>query len=144
VFRTICDLIPNDRDFPARTRRLEIFKRVLDGTIYDVLNFEFYEERTAGGEYIPLRHRRPSVKYALARVVVEDPTVDSPDHKVRDTLIALTRNCHLNSVMTEAALRGSIGSAAILLRLLGGRIHLLVLDASHLFPIWQPDAPDTL
>jgi hypothetical protein len=128
---------------------------VLDGTIYDVLNFEFYEERTAGGEYIPLRHRRPSVKYALARVVVEDsvallfsdghfPTVDSPDHKVRDTLIALTRNCHLNSVMTEAALRGSIGSAAILLRLLGGRIHLLVLDASHLFPIWQPDAPDTL
>jgi hypothetical protein len=46
--------------------------------------------------------------------------------------------------MTEAALRGSIGSAAILMRLLSGRIHLNVLDTSHLYPVWQADAPDTL
>ncbi len=47
-------------------------RRVLDGTLYDALPFEFHDERTASGEYIPLRRRRPSVRYALARVVVED------------------------------------------------------------------------
>jgi hypothetical protein len=134
---------------------MEIFKRVLDGSIYDGLTHEFFEERTAGGDYIPLRHRRPSVKYALARIVVEDsvallfsdghfPTIESPDRDVRDALVALTGDCRMNTVMTEAALRGSIGSAAILLRLMNGRIHLQVLDASHLYPVWQRDAPDTL
>jgi hypothetical protein len=119
------------------------------------LPYEFHEERTPGGEYIPLRKRRPSVRYALARTVVEDsvallfsdghfPVIDSPDRQVRDAIAALTRSTRLNSIMTDAALRGSIGSVAILLRVLRGRIFLNVLETPFLTPIWEPDAPDTL
>ena len=93
MFETITDLIPCDSDYPARTRALDILKRVLNGTLYDVLPYQFHEERGAGGEYIPLRSRRPSVRYALSRVVVEDsvsllfseghfPTIDCADHAV--------------------------------------------------------------
>jgi hypothetical protein len=155
VLSTICALIPFDRDMPVRARRLEIFRRVLDGTLYDALPYAFHEERNASGDYIPLRQRQPSVRYALARVVVEDsaallfseghfPTIDSPDRAVRDAVAALARATKLNSIMMSAALRGSIGSVAILLRVLRHRIFLDVLDTPNLTPIWWPDAPDTL
>jgi hypothetical protein len=147
--------MPADHDYPERTRRLEVLRRVLDGTLYDSLPYEFHEERTSGGEYIPLRKRKPSVRYALARTVVEDsvallfsdghfPVIDSPDRQVRDALAALARSTRLNSIMTEAALRGSIGSVAILLRVLRGRIFLNVMETPYLTPVWEPDAPDTL
>jgi hypothetical protein len=155
VFSTICDLIPYDRDFPPRTRRLELFKRVLDGTLYDVLPYEFHEERTAGGEYIPLRQRRPSVRYALARIVVEDssallfsdghfPAIDCSDREMRSVLAALLRSTRLNAVMAEAVRRGSIGSVAILLRVLRRRIFLDVLDTICLTPVWDAQCPDSL
>src|SRR6516164_8098314 len=60
MFETICNLIPVDPDYPARTRTLDILTRVLNGTIYDVLPYEFHDERNQAGEYIPLRYRRPS------------------------------------------------------------------------------------
>jgi len=155
MFQSICDLIPADPDMPLRARRLDILRRVLDGTLYDALPHEFHDERTPSSEYIPLRLRRPSVRYALARIVTEDsvallfseghfPAIDSPDHAVRDTLAALARETHLNEVMTEAALRGAIGSVAILLRVLRGRVFLACLDTVNLTPAWQSDAPDTL
>ena len=155
MFQAICDLIPVDRDMPGRFRRLEILRRVLDGTLYDVLPFDFHEERSAGGEYVPLRRRRPSVRYALARVVVEDsvallfseghfPSIVSPDEAVRAGLAAVARECRLNQVMTEAAIRGSVGSVAVQLRVLRGRVFLDVLDTACLSPRWEVEAPDVL
>jgi hypothetical protein len=155
VFATISDMVPWDRDFPDRTRRLELLRLVLDGSLYTYLPYEFHEERTAGGAYIPLRQRRPSVRYALPRVVVEDsvallfseghfPGIDSADADVRAAAAALARSTRLNSVMTEAALRGSIGSVAILMRVLRGRVFLDVMDTPYLTPEWDPAAPDTL
>lgn len=155
MFETIRDLIPRDRDCSTRAHTLTVLKRVLDGSFYDVLPHEFHEERGAGGEYIPLRHRRPSVRYALCRVVVEDavallfseshfPTIDSSDPAVRAALADLIKESRLNQVMIEAAMAGSIGSAAILLRVLRGRIFLDVLDTTFLTPTWDPEAPDTL
>ncbi len=155
MFRTLCDQIPFDHDFPARTHTLTILQRVIDGTLYDVLPYEFHEERTAGGDYIPLRLRRPSVRYALARIVVEDsvallfsdghfPALECPDRTTRDAVAALVRSTRLNSVMTQAALRGSIGSVAILLRILRSRPFLEVLDTPYLTPVWDAEAPDTL
>ena len=55
MFETICDLVPRDRDYPSRTRMLDILARVLDGRTYDPLPYQFHTERGAGGEYIPLR-----------------------------------------------------------------------------------------
>ena len=92
MFDTICDLIPMDAQYPARTRRLDVLTRVLEGTLYDVLPYEFHDERGADGQYVPLRRRRPSVRYPLARIVVEDsqsrwcsaaghfPAIDCDDH----------------------------------------------------------------
>lgn len=155
MFQTICDLIPTDMDLPARARRLDLLRRVLDGTLYDALPYEFHDERTAAGDYVPLRHRRPSVRYALARVVVEDsvallfseghfPALASPDARVQAAMLAVMRDCRLNQVMVEAAMRGSIGSAGLLLRILRGRPFVEVLDTVWLTPRWDPEAPDTL
>jgi hypothetical protein len=155
MFDTICRLIPADPVYPARTRTLDILKRVLDGKLYDVLPYEFHEERGPGGEYIPLRNRRPSVRYGLCRVVVEDsvsllfseghfPTIDCDDRKIRTTLADLVKETRLNLTMTEAAIRGAIGSSAILMRVLQGRIFFDVLDTTHLTPHWDPQEPDRL
>ena len=114
MFETIRSLVPNDADYPPRVRKLEILRRVLDGTLYDALPYEFHEERGAGGEYIPLRSRRPSVRYGLCRVVVENsvsllfseghfPTFESEDQAVRGSLADWVKETRLNQVMTEAA-----------------------------------------
>ena len=57
---------------------------------------------------------------------------------------ALARDCRLNQVMVEAAIRGSIGSACILMRILKGRVFLEVLDTVWLTPAWDPEEPDRL
>ena len=155
MFQTICDLIPADPDASARARRLDIMRRVLDGTLYDVLPYEFHDERTGAGEYVPLRRRRPSVRYALARIVVEDsvallfseghfPTIASADAGAQALLGRVARDCRLNQVMVEAAIRGSVGSSAILMRILRGRVFLDVMDTTWLSPVWDPEEPDTL
>lgn len=155
MFETISNLVPYDRDYPPRARTLDLLRRVLDGTLYDVLPNQFHEERSAGGEYIPLRNRRPSVRYALCRIVVEDsvallfseghfPTIDCADRSVRSVFADIVKETRLNQVMTDAALRGSIGSTAILMRVLRGRLFFDVLDTTWLTPHWDPEAPDTL
>jgi len=155
MFDTICDLIPRDPDYPTRARALDILQRVLNGTLYDVLPYQFHEERSAGGEYIPLRKRRPSVRYALSRVVAEDsvsllfseghfPTIDCADPAVRGFLADVVKETRLNQVMTDAAVKGSVGSVAILMRVLSGRVFYDVLDTTFLTPSWDPQAPDTL
>jgi hypothetical protein len=119
------------------------------------LPYQFHEERTASREYIPLRSRSPSVRYALCRIVVEDsiallfseghfPTIDSADRTTRAVLADIVKETRLNQVMTEAAMRGAIGSVAILMRVLRGRVFFSVLDTTYLTPAWDPEAPDTL
>jgi hypothetical protein len=155
MFDTIAALSPPDPDYSPRTARLALYKKVQDGTLYDLLPHAFQDERTASGEYIPLRSRRPSVRYPLARIVVDDsvslvfsdghfPTLDSDDVGLRSTLSDLAIETRLNSVMQEAALRGAVGSVAVLLRVLKGRIFLKVLESLYLNPVWDPEAPDTL
>ena len=155
MFDTICDLISRDPDYPTRTWVLDTLTRVLNGHLYDVLPHDFHSERGAAGEYIPLRKRRPSVRYPLCRVVVEDsvsllfseghfPTVDCPDPDTQGSLASIIRESRLNLVMTEAATRGSIGSVAILMRVLNGRVFFQVMDSIYLTPIWDPKEPDAL
>jgi hypothetical protein len=134
---------------------LGILHRVLDGTLYDVLPYQFHEERSLGGDYIPLRNRRPSVRYGLSRIVVEDsvsllfseghfPTIDCVSPTIQSALADVAKEARLNQVMTEAAIRGSVGSVAILMRVLRGRVFFQVLDTTYLTPVWDPEAPDCL
>ena len=155
MFDTIAALVPSDPDFPPRVRRLDLYRRMLDGTIYDVLPFSFHEERGAGGEYIPLRNRRPSVRYPLPRIVVDDslslvfgeghfPTIDCADRPARAALADIAREANLNGVMLQAAVSGSVGSVAVLMRVLRGRVFFRVLDSVWLTPAWDPEVPDEL
>ncbi len=155
MYRTICDLMPADGDYSERTRQLNLMQKLLDGSFYDALPYEFHEERSAAGEYIPLRLRRPSVRYGLVRLVVEDsvallfseghfPAFELPDPLVREVLASVVRDVRLNAVMVEAGLRGAIGSVALLLRVLRGRIFVDVMETPYLWPEWAADAPDML
>ena len=83
-----------------------MLRRVLAGTVYDVLPYQFHEERGAGGEYIPVRQRRPSIRYALCRTVVEDsvallfseghfPAIVCADTELRTFLADLVRDAGL-------------------------------------------------
>lgn len=155
MFETICELIPQDADIAARARTLDILNRVLAGRLYDVLPYQFHEERSVSGEYIPLRQRRPSVRYNLCRIVVEDsvallfseghfPTIDCADTRARAVLAEVIKEARLNLVLTEAAIRGAVGSVALLLQVLEGRVFVQVLPTACLTPIWDPKQPDTL
>ncbi|MCB8880403.1 phage portal protein [Acidisoma cellulosilytica] len=155
MFDTLRALLPRDADYPPRVGELDLLQRVLNGTLYDVLPYQFHEERGAGGDYIPIRQRRPSIRYALCRTVVEDsvallfseghfPRILCDDQELRRFLSDLIQDCGLNAVMTDAALRGSVGSIVLLLRILKGRVYVSAIDSIFLTPIWQPDAPDAL
>jgi hypothetical protein len=128
---------------------------VLDGTQYDVLPYSFHTEKSEADEYIPLRERRPSVRFALCSEVVDDsvgllfseehfPTVASENADAAETLEAIAKDCYLNEVMIDAATRGSVGSVAVQLRVLSNRLFFAVRNTQFLTPIWKDDAPDTL
>ncbi len=155
MFETICESLPADSSMPARVKRLDVLRRVLDGTIYDGLPYQFHEERNGAGEYVPLRLRRPSVRYGLCRVVVEDsvallfsaghfPTVDCVEAETASVLADIVRETRLNEVMIDAAIKGSVGSVAVLMRVLRGRVFFSVLESLYLTPVWDLTAPDTL
>lgn len=156
MYKTIKDRIPRDKDYPQRQFNLDVLTRVIDGTFYDVLEYDFHEERVEGtGEYIPLRQRRPSVRYPLCKIVVDDsvsllfseghfPAVVCEDEPTRDALTAIIKEVKLNAVMIDAATKGSVGSVAILLKCLGNRYFLETFETQFLTPKWKADAPDTL
>ncbi len=155
MFETICGTIPVESGLPARVRRLDILRRMLDGTIYDALPYQFHEERNGAGEYVPLRMRKPSVRYGLCKLVVEDsvallfsaahfPAIDCADGGMAQLLADIMREARLNEVMIDAAIRGSVGSVAVLMRVLRGRVFFTVLESLYLTPQWDVLAPDTL
>ena len=72
------------------------------------------------------------------------PAILCDDLELRGFLADLVRDAGLNAVMIDAALRGSVGSVALLLRILKGRVYVSALDSLFLTPVWRTDAPDTL
>jgi hypothetical protein len=157
MFHTIKKTIPHDRDYPERCHRLSVLGLVLRGRLYDNLRHAFHEEKNGANEYIPLRLRRPCVRYGLCRLVVDDsvallfseghfPTVDAGKEgaEINRALARIIKEAKLNEVMVDAATRGAVGSVAILFRVLGARVFFVALDSAYLTPIWREDAPDIL
>lgn len=155
MFKTLAEKIPRDSDLPERTWQLQVLRAVLEGTIYDGLRHSFQTERTSGGEYIPLRDRRPSVRYNLCHMVVCDsvallfgeghfPIIELATPDASAALLEAIKETKLPQLMHEAALRGSVGSIAVLMRVLKGRIFFEVIDTDYLTPEYDRDAPDTL
>ncbi|QAY85390.1 phage portal protein [Pseudomonas arsenicoxydans] len=155
-FQYLCSTYPCDKDYPSRTFKLQALTRVIEGKMYESLLYNFAQEQNEGtGEYIPLHKRRPSVRYNLSRTVVDDsvsllfseghfPSVDCKDETTRDALELIIKDSGLNEVLIDAATRGSVGSVAILMRVLKNRVFWLVMPTACLTPEWDPQAPDTL
>lgn len=155
MFQTICKTIPKDGDYPDRVHTLEVLSRVLNGTFYDNLQYAFHEEVDASNRYIPLRSRRPCTTYNLSAIVVDDsvsllfseghfPDIDCQGAETRKALVALAKESLLNGVMVDAAIKGSIGSIAILFQILENRVYFKVYSTQHLTPAWDAQAPNTL
>jgi hypothetical protein len=72
------------------------------------------------------------------------PRFDSPNRHIRAILADVTKEARLNQLMIDAAIRGSVGSAAILMRVLRGRVFFNILDTTYLTPQWDQEEPDTL
>lgn len=155
MFKTLSDQHPADKDLPGRTHKLAVLKAVLDGTVYDVLPYQWQDERNGAGEYIPVARRAPGVRYSLCRMVVEDsisllfgdghfPGLQCDDEKTTEALKDLTAETHLDLLMTDVAMRGSIGSVAVRMRILKQRVFFDIFDTLFLTPVYDPEAPDTL
>ena len=155
MLNSLTSKIDRDGALPLRAWKIDILNRVLDGTIYDVLKYEFHEEKNGSDEYIKQRDRKPSVRTGLIRTVVDDsvsllfseghfPSIQCDDDKLKAALAAITKNASLNDVMIHAATRGSVGSVAILLRFLSKRVFFSVMETTFLTPMWKADEPDTL
>lgn len=156
MFKTLKNRIQRDKDFPLRQFDIDVLTRVLRGSLYDHLQYDFNQERIDGiGEYIPLRDRRPSVRYGLCRTVVDDsvsllfseghfPEIDCADETTRDRLELIVKEARLNQVMIDAATIGSVGSVAIFFRVLSNRVFFQAANTQYLTPVWKADAPDTL
>ncbi|MGI4747379.1 MAG: hypothetical protein ACRYGI_08475 [Janthinobacterium lividum] len=147
--------MPCDATMPRRSARLAALEAVLEGRQYDVLSYPFSKERSDAGEYVPLDERRPSVRTGLCRVVVEDsvsllfseghwPSIKATDSRTVTVLSQVVRETRLNETMLEAATRGSVGSVAIQLRIVGCRPFFEVLSTKFLTPIWRQDDPRKL
>lgn len=156
MFKTITSGIEPDKDYPARCYRIDMLTRVLNGTIYDHLQYDFNTEKVDNtGEYIPLRQRRPSVTYRLAKIVVDEsvsmlfseshfPEIDCEDKTVAEILNTLKKESRLNEVMINAATIGSVGSVAVLMRVLNNRVFFKAMNTQHLIPTFDPNNPDKL
>jgi len=155
MFKTLAQTIPVDKDYPARMREIDLLTRVLEGSIYDNLQYGFHTEYTDGGEYVPIRDRRPSVKYALCKTVVKDsvallfseghfPKINCDDEATQKTLQDIIKKRFINLLMIDAAIKGSVGSVAIQMRILDSRLYFDAKKTLFLTPIWKATAPDRL
>jgi len=155
MFDTLAATVPQDKDLPLRAWWIDVLTRVLNGTIYSGLMYEFREEQDAQKKYIPIHSRKPSVQTGLIRTVVDDsvsllfseghfPSIQCEDDGVKDALSAFTKDSKLNLAMIDAATRGSVGSVAIVVRFLSKRVFLDVMPTGYLTPTWDPKEPDKL
>jgi hypothetical protein len=155
MWRRLQQQYPVDKDFPPRVARLQALQHVLDGSMYEVLKFSFDEEQNGANEYIKLRDRRPCVRYNLCALAVSQavamlfseghfPEVAHEDADTAETLKSIIGDTCLNLTLVDAACRGSVGSIALWLRVLEGRIYVDVMDTAYLTPAWNPTRPDVL
>ena len=155
MLSTIAATLPKETGYPDRVAALSLLRAVLDGTLYEGLKYDFHEDSRPTGEYVPVSQRRPSVRYNLCKIVVNDsvsvlfgngrfPAIRTGDPAADAIILDVVDETGLSEVMQEAAFRGSIGSIAILTRVLEGRLFFDVLDTAYLTPEWEQAAPDTL
>ncbi len=153
MYRKIRDTIPCDNDFPYRTYMIDVYERIKNGTFYDNLKYPFSQElNDANTETISIFDRRPSVRYRLAKLVVDDtvsllfgegrfPSFECQDEDFRQKLEDISKNLNLKELMLTAATIGSCGSVAIFLKIINGKYSFLAKSTKYLTPVFANDDP---
>lgn len=156
MFKMLAGTFEADADLPERAHTLTVRMKVLDGKLYENLKYAFCEERDNMGKYIKLRDRRPSARYNLARILVNDtvgmlfgdlhfPRVCvEKNEDVEKTLLKFIEDTGLATVMDNAATRGSVGSAVIRYRIFDAVSFYDVLDTRYLTPFYKAKNPEVL
>jgi hypothetical protein len=72
------------------------------------------------------------------------PRFDCSDKAVQAALADIVKETRLNQVMIDAAVKGSVGSVAILMRVLNGRLFFEPMPTMHLTATRDPLDPDSL
>ncbi len=145
--------------FPERMFDLMCYRKVLDGTLYDVLSYAFFQKVTGGSagysQNIPMSKRRPSVRSRLIKIVVDDsvsllfgegrfPSIKIEDKDMQNDINSIIKDSFLNLTMMEAAYKGSIGSSAIFVKLINNKLYFEVLSTEFLMPKFDKFNPDIL
>lgn len=156
AFAEIASLYKRDPHLPLRALRNTILTAFRDGSFFDVLETAFQQETDSNGSYIPLRRRRPALHVSWVNEVIEDvaallfgqghfPEVESDNEDLVEVLTDLVDDADLRSVMTEAVIRASVGSAVLFVRFLGISGHLRPLvsvsDSTFITPIFSDKEP---
>lgn len=154
-----------DKDFSMRSFILALYRRVLDGTYYDILP-EAYNARSSSSVNIlepdkftfqtsGMSQRRPSVRSSLCSVVVDEsisflfddehfPRITSDDEVLALFLAKIVDESFLQDAMMSVAYDGSVGSGALLVRLSQGKYYYESLLTEYCTPYFNPEAPDEL
>lgn len=159
-----------DPEMSERAFILSVYRRVLDGTYYDILSMS-YSAGTAGAgnaavnilepdkyhfnQTVGMSQRRPSVRSALCSLVVDDavsfvfdethfPRISSDDKELEQILKDIVESSGLNLAMIQSARDGSVGSAALLVQLINGRFYFESLLTEFCTPVFNPQSPNEL
>lgn len=144
-----------DPAYSPRTRRLVALDRVLDGKQYDHILHHFGVEEDRPGVKLNLRKRRPSVRSGLCRKVVEEavsmlfaenrfPRIQAKTTEESTRFGQIVRAVGLKAAMQEAAMLGSVGSVAILVKFAAGKVFITPKRAAYLEPTFDPNDPSRL
>lgn len=145
-----------DDDLPYRSRLIDLYTRVYNGTVYDHLEYFYFQERTgSNGSYIPIQNRQPAVKTRFCKIVTDNsvsllfgsdhfPKIGCVDEKLRTDLENIITEYKLNKIMARAATIGSTGSVIIFLRVFEGILHVKPQNTRNIFPLFHPYIEDLL
>ncbi len=133
----------------GRFVRLDALDRFLDGTLYDHLEFSFYDEVDAGGNYVPIDRRVPSAQLNLPNMVSKllarklfagrhAPRVTHVRSEVADWLRDVIAQGSLYERMLQACVWGSVGSVAVTFRIVENGLHVDIWRAKFCYPTFAP------
>jgi hypothetical protein len=177
-FDVITSKYPQQPQYSSRTHKLDLLLRVVapevaDGGIYDIptkggygVLSPFDRETNSSKQYIPIMQRRPNVpegtntlrnqvqrQAAMVWSRSRAPQIETTNEKARNILNLFVKDANLIDVMRQATILGSIGSAAINMRVLAkpgkpgtnpAKIFPCVFDTRYLTPTFDPWRPGTV
>ncbi len=153
----ILQSIPWDKDLPHRSKMIDLYTRVYDGTLYNHLKYFYFQERQEGqgGSYIKINQRQPSVKTRFCKLVTDNsvsllfgsehfPSLVCEDEVLRDDLENIIKEYKINKIMSRSATIGSTGSVIIFVRVFDGIFRFEPRNTKNIFPIFDDVIEDKL